>query len=95
MGTTRRDQSSNGAEPDPGHGRGDAIAPEANFLVQIRGTSRPADSAISGRVEHLHSGSSEQFGSLAGLLDFLSRYVDGAVAPALLELRSDGGSQQQ
>lgn len=93
MGTTRRDQSSDGAEPD--RGRGDAIAPEANFLIQIRGTSRPAESAISGRVEHLHSGSSEQFGSLAGLLDFLARYFGAAVSAAQLEARSDGGGGKQ
>jgi hypothetical protein len=93
MGTTRRDQSSSGAEPDGGHGG--AIAPEDSFLIQVRGTSRPAESAISGRVEHLHSGSSEQFGSLAGLLDFLSRYIGGAVPTAQLELRPSGGSDQQ
>jgi hypothetical protein len=92
MGTTRRDQSSSAAEPDRGHGG--SMAPEDSFLVQVRGTSRPAESAISGRVEHLHSGSSEQFGSLAGLLDFLSRYVGGAAATAQLALRTSGGDQQ-
>jgi len=93
MGTTRRDQSSNGAEPDCGPGGG--IAPEDSFLIQVRGSSRPAESAISGRVEHLHSGSSEQFGSLAGLLDFLAKYFGAAVATAQLEARSDGGGCKQ
>jgi hypothetical protein len=50
------------------------IAPEDSFLVQIRGGSRLADSAVSGRIEHLHSAISEPFGSLAELVDFLDRH---------------------
>lgn len=42
--------------------------------MQIRGSSRLAEQAVSGRIEHLHSGMSEQFGSLAEMLDFLARH---------------------
>jgi hypothetical protein len=51
-----------------------SIAPEDSFLVQIRGGSRLADCAVSGRIEHLHSAISEPFGSLAELVDFLDRH---------------------
>ena len=58
-------------------GPGGSIAPEDSFLVQVRGGSCLADQAISGRIEHLHSGKSEPFGSLAELFDFLGRYFGG------------------
>ena len=51
-----------------------SLDPEDSFLVQIRGGSRLAERAISGRIEHLHSGDSEQFASLAELFDFLTRH---------------------
>lgn len=53
-----------------------SIAPEDSFLVQIRGGSRPADRVVSGRIEHLSSGDSEPFQSLAELIDFVGRYFD-------------------
>jgi hypothetical protein len=61
------------------------IAPEDSFLVQIRGGSRLADRAVSGRIEHLHSAISEPFGSLAELVDFLGRHFGKSGAGA------DGG----
>jgi hypothetical protein len=65
--------------PAPG-----TIDPEDSFLVQLRGGSRLADRDVSGRIEHLHSGISEPFGSLAELFAFLGRYFgrsgDGATA---------------
>jgi hypothetical protein len=33
---------------------------------------------LSGRIEHIVSGASEQFGSLAGLLDFMARHAGRA-----------------
>jgi hypothetical protein len=56
------------------------IAPEDSFLVQVRSGSRVAEQAISGRIEHLHSGRSESFGSLAELIDFLARHFSEASA---------------
>jgi hypothetical protein len=53
------------------------IAPEDSFLVQIRGGSRLSDRAVLGRIEHLHSGESVQFGSLGELLDFVARHFGG------------------
>ena len=73
-------RSSTGAEPE----QSDSLAPEDSFLVQIRGGSRLDERSISGRVEYLRSGESEQFGSLAELLDFVARYFGGPVP--LLEL---------
>ena len=67
------------AERDAGQLGG--IAPEDNFLVQVRGGSRPAERAVSGRIEHLYSGQSEPFGSLAELLDFLTRHLSQASRP--------------
>ena len=64
------------AEDQPEHPGG--IAPEDSFLVQIRGGSRPAEQAISGRVEHLHSGDSEQFGSMSEMLAFVARHFGSA-----------------
>jgi hypothetical protein len=58
--------------PDPDSAA--AIAPEDSFLIQVRGGSRPAERAVSGRIEHLHSGTSEPFGTLAEMLDFLARH---------------------
>jgi hypothetical protein len=45
------------------------------FLVQLRVES-DGHRRFSGRIEHVVSGESELFGSLAGLLDFMARYAN-------------------
>jgi hypothetical protein len=72
VGSKGIDQLSKGARPESG--ASGIIAPEDSFLVQIRGGSRLSDRAVLGRIEHLHSGQSEQFGSLAELLAFVARH---------------------
>ena len=58
--------------------RSGAIASKDSFLVQVRGGSRPAERAVSGRVEHLYSGQSEPFQSLTELLEFLAKHFSEA-----------------
>jgi hypothetical protein len=73
-----RSRPATGGTPETGESG--SIAPEDSFLVQIRGGSRPADEAVRGRIEHLYTGVSEPFETLAELLDFLGRYF-GRPAP--------------
>jgi hypothetical protein len=71
--TSGRPTQSAAIAPDEAPAPG-TIAPEDSFLVQLRGGSRLADRAVSGRIEHLHSGVSEPFGSLTELFAFLGRH---------------------
>jgi hypothetical protein len=50
------------------------LTPEATFVVQLRSDSSVPDQDLRGRVEHVMSGDSEQFATLAQLLAFMSRY---------------------
>lgn len=50
------------------------LTPEATFVVQLRSDSNVPDQDLRGRVEHVMSGESEQFASLAQLLAFMGRY---------------------
>jgi hypothetical protein len=43
------------------------------FVVHLRPGALPEEGLVAGRVEHIVSGRSEQFGSLAELLAFLGR----------------------
>ena len=63
-----------GPDPTSTDGGSGGIEPEDSFLVQLRGSSRLAERAVSGRVEHLFSGASERFDSLDELLGFVGRY---------------------
>lgn len=49
------------------------------FVVQLRSDSEVAHQRLCGRIEHVVSGESERFGSLADLLDFMARHAAAAV----------------
>ncbi|MFN2427972.1 MAG: hypothetical protein ABR587_16165 [Candidatus Binatia bacterium] len=72
MSTTKGRDATRDALAAPSASGG--IDPEDSFLVQIRGGSRVDEHVVSGRIEHLHSGQSEPFGSLTEMLDFLARH---------------------
>jgi hypothetical protein len=57
-------------EPDDDAG---GLDPARTFVVQLRAGSEVTRERISGRVEHLMSGVSERFESLADLLAFMAR----------------------
>jgi len=50
------------------------LTPETTFVVQLRSDSSVPDQDLRGRVEHVMSGESEQFATLAQLLAFMGRY---------------------
>ena len=50
------------------------LKPDRAFLVQLR-QEAGGRRRLSGRVEHVMTGASEQFGSLAALLDFMARFT--------------------
>jgi hypothetical protein len=59
-----------------------ALEPDGAFVVQLR-SDCDVPRRLSGRVEHVVSGRSEQFGSLAALLAFMATHASvGAAAPA-------------
>jgi len=51
------------------------LSPDGIFVLHLRSDSAPAGEHVVGRIEHLKSGDSETFASLAGLLRFIDRYV--------------------
>lgn len=57
------------------------LRPEGTFVIQLRSDSDLTRRRVGGRVEHVMSGYSEQFTSLAGLLNFMNRHADTGVAP--------------
>jgi hypothetical protein len=57
------------------------LTPDGIFVLHLRSDSAPAGEHLVGRVEHLKSGESESFGSLAALLRFIDRYVSLDLAP--------------
>jgi hypothetical protein len=50
------------------------LKPDRAFLVQLRPES-DGRRRLSGRIEHVMSGASEQFSSLTALLDFMARFA--------------------
>jgi len=57
-------------EPDDDAG---GLDPAGTFVIQLRAGSDVTRERISGRIEHLMSGVSERFESLAELLAFMAR----------------------
>jgi hypothetical protein len=51
------------------------LEPEGAFVIQLRSDSDVRHRRLRGRVEHVMSGQSEQFTSLARLLTFMARYA--------------------
>lgn len=58
------------------------LTPDGIFVLHLRSDSAPAGQHLVGRVEHLKSGDSETFASLAALLRFIDRYVAHDSVPA-------------
>ena len=52
-----------------------SLTPEGIFVIQLRSDSDATRHHVVGRVEHLKSGDTEQFASLAGLLGFIDRHA--------------------
>ena len=57
---------------------GPSLPPDGIFVVHVRSDSVTARQHLVGRVEHLKSGDSEHFRSLAALLGFIDRHVGPA-----------------
>ena len=53
------------------------LLPAGTFVVQVRAGSDVPRQRVSGRVEHVMSGESQPFGSLADLLGFMARHTEG------------------
>ena len=60
----------------------DALPADCAFVVHVRPGARPEEGRMTGRVEHVASGRTEDFGSLSELVAFLGRVLkslrDGA-----------------
>lgn len=54
---------------------------EGVFVVHLRANSDPEQRLVNGRIEHVKSGQSEAFVSLAGLLDFMARSLPPPTLP--------------
>jgi len=54
------------------------LEPEGMFVIHVRSDSGAARKHLVGRVEHVKSGTSEAFASLAALLGFIERHVPTA-----------------
>ena len=52
------------------------------FVVQLRSDSDVARQCLRGRIEHVVSGGSQRFDSLADLLTFMARHLGAAGADA-------------
>jgi hypothetical protein len=57
------------------------LKPDRAFLIQLRPES-DGRQRLSGRIEHVMTGASEQFSSLTALLDFMARFAGPAPTPA-------------
>jgi hypothetical protein len=55
-----------------------SLTPDGIFVIQLRSDSVAERQHLVGRVEHVKSGESEQFASLAALLGFIDRHVSPA-----------------
>ena len=51
------------------------LPPERAFVVQFSGDTRFAAAEVAGRVEHIHSGRTLHFTSLAELVSFLAELL--------------------
>ena len=51
------------------------LTPDGTFVVQLRANSNVRQRRLRGRVEHVMSGQSVQFTSLAQLLAFMARWA--------------------
>ena len=51
------------------------LEPEGMFVIHVRSDSGAARKHLVGRVEHVKSGTSEPFGSLGALLEFIERHL--------------------
>ena len=49
------------------------LSPDAAFVVQLATDAAIEDGRVSGRIEHMATGTSEPFGTLEELLRFMSR----------------------
>ena len=67
--------------------QGAALSPRRAFVVHLGAGGRPGRRRFRGRVEHLSSGASTHFSSLADLLGFFAAVVDEAAAGAPREDR--------
>ena len=61
--------------PDPSTPR---LSPERAFVVQLERREATGRRPLRGRVEHLSTGESRRFASLAELIGFMSRFEEGA-----------------
>jgi hypothetical protein len=52
-----------------------SLTPEGMFVIHLRSDSDVARQHLIGRVEHVKSGESEPFASLAALLSFIDQHV--------------------
>lgn len=57
------------------------LTPEGMFVIHLRSDSAAARQHLVGRVEHVKSGDSESFASLAALLGFIDRHTPGTARP--------------
>jgi hypothetical protein len=53
------------------------LSPERAFVVQLERRHASDRRALRGRVEHLSTGESRRFASLAELVGFMSRFEEG------------------
>jgi hypothetical protein len=53
------------------------LSPERAFVVQLERQYPTNRRTLRGRVEHLSTGEARRFGSLAALVDFMSRFRGG------------------
>jgi hypothetical protein len=59
-----------------------SLTPEGTFVIHLRSDSEVARQHMVGRVEHVKSGESEPFASLAALLSFIDLHVQNPAALA-------------
>jgi len=68
------------------------LTPEGTFVVQLRSDSDVSQRRLNGRVEHVMSGQSEHFTSLAGLLALMARWAPPAAATSSTPTKEGGSS---
>ena len=61
--------------------QGALLIPDGMFVIHLRSDSAAARQHLVGRVEHVKSGDTESFASLAALLGFIDRHVAAVAAP--------------
>jgi len=68
--------------------QGSTLSPHRAFVVHLASSGRPGRRRFQGRVEHLSSGQSTRFSSVAGLLAFFDAIV-AASPPAAPRVAND------